>query len=79
MLNVSGEPSEYFCIHEEVHKDCSLYCDAKKNETQHPAHHMIDEFEAPTYWKSKNFDEPVLIQFDFTHKLLLHQVQKIVL
>lgn len=65
-----GTPAEDFC----VSTDCSLVCDASNPSNAHPPSHIIDSYELTTYWKSKNFDEPVFIRIDFGTKLLLHQI-----
>ena len=65
-----GSPPEYFCVDE----DCSLKCDTTNNQTWHPKEYILDDYESLTYWKSKNFDEPVFIQFDFNYTLILHQI-----
>lgn len=65
-----GNPPEYFCVDD----DCSLNCDKTNNQTWHPPRYILDDYESLTYWKSQNFDEPVFIQFDFNHKLILHQI-----
>ncbi|XP_057289958.1 laminin subunit gamma-1-like [Hydractinia symbiolongicarpus] len=65
-----GSPAEAFC----VNTDCNLNCDATNNETHHPVSFLVDQYDLLTYWKSKNFEEPVYIQFDFGHNLILHQI-----
>ncbi|XP_065644500.1 laminin subunit gamma-1 isoform X1 [Hydra vulgaris] len=65
-----GEVPEDFC----VDTDCSLKCDAKDEQTSHPGKYLIDSYDLITYWKSKNFDEPVFIQCDFGYNLMLHQI-----
>ena len=62
--------AEDFC----VGVDCSLSCDANNNQMAHPVNLLVDPFEQITYWKSKNFDEPVYIKFDLGTKLILHQI-----
>ena len=72
-LNVDSEcgiPAEDFC----VGIDCSLKCDSTKSALTFPATNMLDSYELETYWKSKNFDEPVSIVFDLGSKMILHQI-----
>lgn len=67
-----GTPVEDFC----VGVDCSFKCDASSNDTalSYGSSNMLDGYELQTYWKSKNFDEPVTIVFDLGSKMILQQI-----
>ena len=65
-----GDIPEDFC----VGTDCSLKCDANDPQTSHPGSYLVDSYDLNTYWKSRNFDEPVFIQCDFGFNLILHQI-----
>lgn len=67
-----GTPIEDFC----VGVDCNFKCDASSNNSalNYGQSNMLDGYELQTYWKSKNFDEPVSIVFDLGSKMILHQI-----
>ena len=65
-----GTPAEDFC----VGVDCSFKCDSNNTALTFPPSNMLDAYELETYWKSKNFDEPVSIVFDLGSKMILHQI-----
>jgi len=70
VTSTCGTPANDFC----VGIDCKFSCDANDPTKSHPVSLLIDAYELETYWKSKNFDEPVSIIFDLGSKLILHQI-----
>ena len=72
-LNINslcGSPPEDFC----AGVDCNFKCDVNDPSNNYSPSKIIDAYELETYWKSKNFDEPVNMVFDFGSKMILHQI-----
>ncbi|EDO31103.1 predicted protein [Nematostella vectensis] len=59
-----GTPREEYCIAQSG-SDCSKVCDASNPNTSHPVSHVNDAFDLKTFWKSRNVDQPVFIDFNF--------------
>lgn len=65
-----GEPTqEIYC----VNLDCSKVCNANDPDLQHPPRFVNDRFSANTFWKSKNYEFPVVLELDFGRTFMLYR------
>ena len=64
-----GDPSENYC----VKLDCSKVCNANDPDLRHPSSFVNDEFNLNTFWKSKNYEYPVVLQLDMGKTFMLYQ------
>ncbi|XP_066933957.1 laminin subunit gamma-1-like [Clytia hemisphaerica] len=72
-LNINslcGSPPEDFC----AGVDCNFKCDGNDPTNSYSPSRITDAYELETFWKSRNFDEPVTMVFDFGSKMILHQI-----
>lgn len=65
-----GTGVEDFC----VKQDCVYKCDANVPSLSHGVNLTIDKFDGDTYWKSKNFDENVVLQLDLGHSYFFTEI-----
>ena len=63
-----GDPEEPFC----VNLNCSYVCKANSPRLAHPSSFVTDNKDA-TFWKSVNFDYPVVLQLDIGRTFMLYQ------
>lgn len=63
-----GSPETY-CLNLE----CDKVCDANDDALKHPASFVQDPITPKTFWKSKNFDYPVVLELDIGSKMLLYR------
>ncbi|KAL9988631.1 hypothetical protein ACROYT_G003097 [Oculina patagonica] len=64
-----GDPPEQYC----VNLDCSKVCNANDPNNEHPPRFVNDGFSANTFWKSKNYEYPVVLQLDIGRTFMLYQ------
>ena len=63
-----GSPETY-CLN----LQCDKVCDANDDALKHPASFVQDPITPKTFWKSKNFDYPVVLELDIGSKMLLYR------
>lgn len=64
-----GDPPETFC----VNLNCSNVCNANSDGLKHPPSFVNDDINANTFWKSKNYEYPVVLQLDIGRTFMLYQ------
>ena len=64
-----GDPPEQYC----VNLDCSKVCNAIDSQNEHPARFVNDPSDNTKFWKSKNFEYPVVLQFDIGRTFMLYR------
>jgi len=64
-----GDPSEAYC----VKLDCTKVCNANDPNNEHPARFVNDPFADGKFWKSKNFEYPVVLQLDIGRTFMLYR------
>ncbi len=63
-----GDPPEQYC----VSLDCSKVCDAKDPSNEHPPRFVNDPFSDNKFWKSKNYEYPVVLQLDIGRMFMFY-------
>lgn len=64
-----GDPAEQYCFK----LDCTKVCNANDPNNEHPPRFVNDPFEDGKFWKSKNFEYPVVLQLDIGRTFMLYQ------
>ncbi|XP_027039863.1 laminin subunit beta-1-like [Pocillopora damicornis] len=64
-----GNPSEPYC----VNLDCTNVCNAFDDNLAHNASLVKDDFSKNTFWKSKNYEFPVVLQLEVRRTFMLYQ------
>ena len=64
-----GDPAEQYC----VKLDCTKVCNANDLNNEHPPSFVNDPFSDGTFWKSKNFEYPVVLQLDIGRTFMLYR------
>ena len=64
-----GNPSEPYC----VNLDCINVCNAFDDNLAHNASLVKDDFSKNTFWKSKNYEFPVVLQLGVRRTFMLYQ------
>lgn len=64
-----GDPPEQYC----VNLDCSKSCNANDDSLKHPPSFVNDDFNKDTFWKSKNYEYPVVLQLDVGRTFMLYR------
>ena len=64
-----GDPQEAYCMN----LQCDKVCNANDGSLKHPPSFVYDEISAGTFWKSKNYEFPVVLQLDIGRTFLLYQ------
>ena len=64
-----GNPSEPYC----VNLDCINVCNAFDDNLAHNASLVKDDFSKNTFWKSKNYEFPVVLQLEVRRTFMLYQ------
>lgn len=64
-----GDPPETFC----VNLNCSNVCNANSDGLKHPPSFVNDDIRANTFWKSKNYEYPVVLQLDTGRTFMLYE------
>lgn len=62
--------AEDFC----VKRVCTYKCDATVPSQFHGVNLTIDQYDSDSYWKSKNFDENVVLQLDLGHSYFFTEI-----
>ena len=63
-----GDPAETYCMN----LNCSNVCNAN-DQNKHPPSFVNDKFSANTFWKSKNYEFPVVLELDIGRTFMLYQ------
>ena len=64
-----GDPPEQYC----AKLECTKVCDAKDPTNEHKASFVNDPSGDGKFWKAKNFEYPVALQFDFGRTFMLYR------
>ena len=64
-----GNPSEPYC----VNLDCTNVCNAFDDNLAHSASLVKDDFSKNTFWKSENYEFPVVLQLEVRRTFMLYQ------
>ena len=53
--------------------DCTKICNASDEKRKHPANFVNDDFRDNAFWKSKNYEFPVVLQQEVRRTFMLYQ------